>query len=72
MLCSWYCNTRCRKTGYDVRRVTPINQDKSADWRVYVHGQNVPNDGIFTKALLNLFINMASKDSNLQPAMAIL
>ena len=58
-------NTRCRKTGYDVRQVTTINLDKSADRCVYVHGHKVSSDELFTKVLLNLFMNFESKDSNL-------
>ena len=64
MLGGWDSNTRCRKTGYVVRRVTPCKQDKSADQRVYAYGQNVPRDGFFMKVLLNLFKTMANKDGN--------
>ena len=64
MLGSRESNTPCRKTRYDVRRVTLIYRRKSADRRVNVYGQNVLSDVFFTKVLLYLFMTVASKDIN--------
>ena len=44
MLGARQCNTRCRRTGYDVIRVTPNYWQKSADRCVHVYAENVLSD----------------------------
>ena len=69
MLGGRQCNIPCHKTRYDVIRVTPRYRHKSADRHVRVYGEKVSSDVFFTKVLLNPFMDMTSKDSNLLHAM---